>query len=348
MAMRHVERARWAGWRTGAGAALLAGLTLVSGPGAASAAGVSVDLDQWAPLAAAWQNGDLNGNNARYPEGGVVPFRLAIEKLSPGNHSVTISYDFTASGHKAYDFLATWNATNYPGLCVPSGGAISSMCPRLPAPSSFAFPSDPYTANRLSVAGAQAWSGVSRRLTIYGGTITSIGRPVHHGSVDGNSDATILVRFRATGSAVLMAWGGHLAQSSYWDTLAGGGPDGAKMVSGAPWHMRTLNLDGGGARNQDRSIQPSAIVGELPPAVVVPTPRPTPPPGGSSGGGGTPPRQTIPPGFGLPPTWTAGTDQAAAPDGSASRWVGSLMGLTFAASLVLVTVAGRRRRARRR
>ena len=190
---------------------MLAVLTLLSGPGAASAAGVSVDLDQWAPLAGAWQNGDLNGNNARYPEGGVVPFRLAIEKLSPGNHSVTISYDFTASGHKAYDFLATWNATNHPGLCVPSGGAISSMCPRLPASSSFAFPSDPFTANGLTVRGAQTWSGVSRRLTIYGGTITSISRPVHQGSVDGNSESTMLVKFRSTGSAVLMAWGGHLA-----------------------------------------------------------------------------------------------------------------------------------------
>ena len=37
-AMRHDDRARWAGLRTGAAAALLAGLTLLSGPGAASAA----------------------------------------------------------------------------------------------------------------------------------------------------------------------------------------------------------------------------------------------------------------------------------------------------------------------
>src|SRR5262245_23287866 len=164
--MRHDDRGLRTRARTGAGAAVLAGLTLLWGAGGATAAGVSVDLDQWAPLEAGWQNGDLNGNNARYPEGGVVPFRLAIENLSPGNHSLTISYDLTASGHKAYDFLATWNATNHPGLCVPSGGAISTMCPGLPSPSSFAFPSDPYTANGLTVHGAETWSGVSRRLTI--------------------------------------------------------------------------------------------------------------------------------------------------------------------------------------
>jgi hypothetical protein len=51
--------------------------------------------------------------------------------------------------------------------------------------------------------------------------------------------------------------------------------------------MRTLQLDGSGNKNQDRSIQPSAIVGELGPRALAPagpapapvaTPRPTPAP----------------------------------------------------------------------
>ena len=78
----------------------------------ALAAGVGVDLDQWANQApAAWQNGDLNGNNSSYHEGDVVPFRLAIENLDAGTHTIHINYDFTAGGHKAYDFLATYNVT---------------------------------------------------------------------------------------------------------------------------------------------------------------------------------------------------------------------------------------------
>ena len=97
------------------------------------------------------------------------------------------------------------------------------------------------------------------------------------GSVNGNSTADILVRFRAISPAVLFAWGGHLAQSRYWDTAGGGARDGASLVSGAPWHMRTLQLDGAGNKNQDRSIQPSAIVGELPPQALSPVP-PAPPP----------------------------------------------------------------------
>jgi hypothetical protein len=244
------------------------------------AAGVGVNLDQWASSDKAWQNGNLNGNNSRYPEGGIVPFRVAFEGLKKGNHSIHINYDFTAGGHKAYDFLATWNVTNAAGkICAGSGGAISSMCPSMPAATSFAFPSDGFKANGLSVSGAQAYSAAPRRLTIWGGTITSIKGPTHAGSVNGNSTADFLVNFTSTGSAVLLAWGGHLAQSAYWDKAGGGGPDGAAMVSGAPWHMRTLKLDGSGNKNQDRSIQPSAIVGELPPlALAPPTPRPTPAP----------------------------------------------------------------------
>ena len=240
------------------------------------AASTTVNLDQWASSDAAWQNGNLNGNNSRYPEGGIVPFRIALEGLKPGNHSIHIDYDFTAGGHKAYDFLATWDVTNAKGKrCSGSGGAISSMCPNLPGANTFAFPSDPFKANGLSVKGAEAYSGTPRRLTIWGGTITSISGPSHSGSVDGNSSADFFVRFRSTGKAVLLAWGGHLAQSAYWDKARGGPADGAGQVSGAPWHMRTLQLDGAGNKNQDRSIQPSAIVGELPPQALAPTPKPT-------------------------------------------------------------------------
>ena len=239
-------------------------------------AATTVNLDQWATIDTAWQNGNLNGNNSRYPEGGIVPFRVAFEGLAPGAHVIHINYDFTAGGHKAYDFLATWNVTNANDhICSASGGGISSMCPSLGSPSTYTFPADPYVADGLSVTTAQVYSGTPRKLTLWGGTITSISGPVHSGSVAGNSTADFTVRFRSTGSAVLMAWGGHLAQSAFWNLAAGGERDGAGEVSGAPWHMRTLQLDGSGNKNQDRSIQPSAIVGELPPfALAPPTPAP--------------------------------------------------------------------------
>jgi len=68
---------------------------------------------------------------------------------------------------------------------------------------------------------------------------------------------------------VLFAWGGHLAESAYWVTTTDQ-PNGAAEVSGAPWHMRTQQLDGSGNKNQDRSIQPGAIV-PLPGLTIVKT-----------------------------------------------------------------------------
>lgn len=306
------------------------------------AAGGSVNLDQWASSDKAWQNGNLNGNNSRYPEGGIVPFRLAVEGLAAGQHSVHINYDFTAGGRKAYDFLATWDVTNAKGkVCGGAGGGISSMCPKMPAASSAAFPSDGYKVDGLTVRGAEIYSAAPRRLTIWGGSIISISGPTHSGSPNGNSSADFLVRFRSTGSAVLLAWGGHLAQSAYWNRSAGGPSDGAGQVSGAPWHMRTLQLDASGNKNQDRSIQPSAIVGELPPfalAPPTPTPRPTAPPAAPV----VTPRPPGPPGPGNPgdpndPNTPGGAEVTVPPTSTEPAAPGRPT--AFAAALVVMLVA---------
>jgi hypothetical protein len=313
-------------------------------------AGTSVNLDQWASTDLAWQNGNLNGNNSRYPEGGIVPFRLALEGLSGGDHSIHINYDVTAGGHKAYDFLATWDVTNAAGkACATSGGGISSMCPSLPASSSMAFPADPFVMDGLSVHGAQLYSAAPRRLTIWGGTLLSISSVAHSGPISGNSSGDMLVRFRASGGTVLFAWGGHLAQSAYWNRFNGGPSDGAGQVSGSPWHMRTLQLDGSGNKNQDRSIQPSAIVGELPPfalAPPAPTPRPTAPPAApgrtpssGGGGGGTPDAPAGVPDITIPPTSTATLAAPAGGDGALAITLA-----TIALGLLATVPALRRRR----
>jgi len=303
----------------------------------ARAAGLNLDLDQWAPINGAWQNGDLNGNNASFPEGGVVPFRLAVEGLKAGSHTIHINYDFTAGGHKAYDYLATWNATLSPKLCDPKGGGISSLCPKLPSPSTMAIPSDDFKANGLRVSGAEAVGKVSRRLTLYGGTITGIQGPVHSGSVNGNSTADYTVSFVSKGSALLFAWGGHLAMSKYWDVAAGGPVDGAGQVSGAPWHMRTLQLDGAGNRNQDRSIQPSAISGSYVPPSSSSTPRPGSPTSGSST---TPKKSPIP--WSMAPA----TDTDVGPAGRSP--IGPSPWLPMIAVLSVVTAPLAAHRARRR
>jgi hypothetical protein len=227
----------------------------------AYAEGDRVDLDQWAnDDTPPWQNGNLNRNNSSYTEGDVVPFRLAIEGLTKGLHTIELSYDFTEGGHKAYDFLATYNATEADvDLCAAGGGGVSSLCAPLPDDvSSMGFPSDPTTVDGLTVAGAEA--GLDRQLKLYGGTITHIDMRAHDGDAADHSQVEIEVTFSMDGEnsdqAALFAWGGHIARSSYWNVAAGGRPDGALQIPGAPWHMRLGLLDGGhGEHHQERSIQ---------------------------------------------------------------------------------------------
>ena len=139
MSGRSIPRARHTALPALAALAITVLALVPGGPGAPEVrAGTTVNLDQWATKAPAWQNGNLNGNNTRYPEGGIVPFRLAIEGLKAGAHTITIQYDFTAGGHKAYDFLATYTGWVSPSICGAGGGGVSSMCPSMPGHSSTA------------------------------------------------------------------------------------------------------------------------------------------------------------------------------------------------------------------
>ena len=231
-----------------------------SGLSTAAATSLNVNLDQFANLPGqGWQNGDLNGNNSAYGEGDVVPFRLAIEGLAAGQHTIHLNYDFLTSGSEAYDFLATWNVTENPNKCAdPSAGGASSHCPNsLGAADTHAFPGDPFSpavSPGLTVNGAMAFSGVSRSLTMNGGTVNSISVPAH---ASGKGD--MKVTFTTSSDWAFFLWGAHIAQSAYWNESSGGAANGASTISGAPWHMRTQQLDDSSNKNQDRSIQPSAI-----------------------------------------------------------------------------------------
>src|SRR5919198_979550 len=124
---------------------LAAGQSRQGQPALAAPTSLGVNLDQCANQVSpcTWQNGDLNGNNSQYAEDRVVPFRLAIEGLTPGLHTIQINYDFTAAGRKAYDFLARYNASETVDLCAPGGGGVSSLCQSLLVESTYPFPSDP-------------------------------------------------------------------------------------------------------------------------------------------------------------------------------------------------------------
>src|SRR4029450_12076044 len=159
----------------------------------------------------------------------VVPFRLALEGLGAGTHTIHLNYDFLTGNpaSEAYDFLATWNVSENPDKCAnPNSGGASSHCPNnLGAADTEAFPGDnfsPAVSPGLDVNGAIAFAGVSRNLTMYGGTIDSIGAVSHS---QGKGD--MLVTFTPTSDWEFFLWGAHIAQSAYWNEFNGGDANGA-------------------------------------------------------------------------------------------------------------------------
>ncbi|MGZ4142437.1 MAG: COG1361 S-layer family protein, partial [Actinomycetota bacterium] len=221
---------------------------------AASAASLNVNLDQCAngsdglTSPCAWQNGDLNAQNSQWHEGDGVPFRAVISGLDAGAHSIHINYDFNDGGKFAYDMLETYNTTETvdrsasmpTGVSFPSGSAITT-----------AFPHDPFFDTDGIAYNPETGT---RNLTTYGADSVSIDAPTHD---TGSGTGDIVIHFTNSSSdTVVLLWAGHLAIG----TTGWGDGLGAGSISGAPFHMRTQQLDDSGNKNQDRSIQPGAII----------------------------------------------------------------------------------------
>jgi uncharacterized repeat protein (TIGR01451 family) len=235
-------------WRRAVLATALATAALLGASGRAeAAAGPAADLDQCrngtlaAPEAcsgASWQNGNLGSENAHYREGDSVPFRAVVTDLSTtGSHTLTIEYDTLAGGKHAYDYLTSYNRTE------TSAAPCSGVSPCIPGAGA-AIPGD-----ALSFANP-ASSQASGSISIWNGAISSIA----YGGSDAAGKRSVTITFTATASTVVLAWGGHVASQLDW-----GAGNAAGAISGSPYHMRVLSLDGK-AGNQDRSMKSGAIL----------------------------------------------------------------------------------------
>src|SRR5438034_1169074 len=93
---------------------------------------------------------------------------------------------------------------------------------------------------------------------------------VQSGLSSGNSQRQFGFSFTLSGCSgqgckVLFAWSGHIAAGVAASDGGWGTGNGAAAISGAPFHMSIVDLDGGGG-SQDRSVQISALI---PSALIV-------------------------------------------------------------------------------
>ncbi len=226
----------------------------VTATGAASDAQVrfatnpAADLDQCANGAVGttgttctWVNGNLNGSKAHYNEGDSVAYRLVMTNLAPGTNTVAIEWDTTQSGKHALDYLTSYDRTvtgALPCAGVPTckGAAVT-----------YPIPVD----TNVTAAGVTPVSG---EFSMWGGAISGLSAYTLSGSYAGSSSTSIIITFNATQPTVVLAWGGHIAKRPDWGDL-----NSAVAISGSPFHMRLLDLNGSGG-NQDRALANDAVV----------------------------------------------------------------------------------------
>ena len=189
-----------------------------------------------------WVNGNLNGNNSHYREGDSVPYRYKLSGLTPNtSNQITIGYDTIDNGVHAIDYLTTFNRTE--GSADPCTDVLTAaICS---APTTFPIPIDPNVVNN-NLTGLQI-PGV---FTLYGGTITSVSGYTNTPQGGGAIRTTITITFTPTISNPILAVGGHIATRADW----GNGNTAVGDISGSPYHMRLIALNGSGG-NQDRSLK---------------------------------------------------------------------------------------------
>src|SRR5262245_19119915 len=233
-----------------------------------------------APLAIAeWQHGNINENNSHYGEGDSVPFQMDLTGLVGSTHTLIIQFDYTVgSGEHAYDYLTSFDRLTSNNQTVANpliGTGIVGSGTMATATSTFAIPTDtninnvvitpapnnnpPSNSPFVQIPGLMAMfdnapgSATNRITDVY--YSDEMGNPTAPPAQQGSAlMATITIKFISTGqSEVVFAWGGHIGSARDW-----GQGNSATAISGPPYHMRVIDLDGGGG-NQEPTVKDADV-----------------------------------------------------------------------------------------
>jgi hypothetical protein len=210
-----------------------------------------------------WVNGNLNGNQAHYAEGQFIPYRIILGGLSTGTHNVQIEYAVTKGTKHAIDYLGTFSYTETLAKGDnPCGDIIPGCNPASPT-STIPVPS-PALSGFPAGSGLNTFSGaqILGTIALWNGTFTSPMTYVFQNVIDnGDFKTQISLNFSipagSNGVAVL-SWGGHVAAAADW-----GVGNSSSAITGSPYHMINVLLDGKSPGSQDRSLATSAVLPTL-------------------------------------------------------------------------------------
>lgn len=237
-----------------------------------------------------WVTGILNPGANTYFEGMATPQRVLFRGLTGSSHTISFDMQWTKAGKHAYDWPVTWaqaqtlaqsighySLSIYPTRCADLNPGNTTDCELATTPYTAVVPSDPYISGAfaLPATDGSTTNKINSFITAYGAPkfeiysdqpITfTIQIPVHdvaNGADSGDSKVTYTINVTGTGvtspTVLFLAFAAHIAISdapgdpSAPGTTWGQG-QGAKNISGAPYHVQSLCGDGG-CSSQDNQL----------------------------------------------------------------------------------------------
>ena len=235
-----------------------------------------------------WQSGNANGAKSHWREGDFVAYRIDVGGINSGSpHTLALHFDTVTSGHHAFDYLGSYDATETTSSAPTASGSTiinannANPCSDLVSSGDFPWPCTPTTpqasmafpAVQMTGAGGEESCGsspgtfagaqVPGAIDLFGpagSTIDGVTYPSQNVASGGNNcysdvEVTFTVPENiATSDSIVFAWAGHIASEQNW-----GIGNAAATISGSSFHMAMDTLDGSSVGSQDAQLATSAI-----------------------------------------------------------------------------------------
>jgi uncharacterized repeat protein (TIGR01451 family) len=204
-----------------------------------------------------WVSGVLNANNSAYAEGDSVPLRIHLAGFAPGStHSVSFTWTARVGSVNAYDFLATYDASE--GWITPSDPCRGIAGCDGATTSTFPIPHDPAVPpNYEDAVAPRVW-------TARGATLTAASVPapvVLAGGAGLDKSTTVTFRVDTSGSmcasscSVVLLVGAHVASELDWGIGLG-----ASNLQGAALEIDLTAVDGASVGGSSLKLQGNAVL----------------------------------------------------------------------------------------
>lgn len=205
-----------------------------------------------------WVNGNANAQNSHYLEGNSIPYRVILNDVAAGTHTIRIKWDIMHGGKHAIDYITSYQRNDAEGISetvdprsdLPAGVLADPTFFLIPTPASMDVAGKPQPSSSFLSLPAQ-----DRAMACFNGTILSMEYVSEGSFLDDNSTTEIEITYNVPSGPtyVMFAWGGHIAKRTDW-----GPGSSCASINGSPYHT-ALGISDFITGAQDRSLKTDAV-----------------------------------------------------------------------------------------